>query len=79
MFEVAGKRVQKRGVCATSLLNNSGISALTIIRLKVNGMVATAIVDTGCSETILNQNFVSKNQRKCSNSTMVVTFEGNVH
>ena len=42
-------------------------------------MVATAIVDTGCSQTILNQNFLSKNQRKCLNSTKVVTFEGNVH
>ena len=42
-------------------------------------MVATAIVDTGCSKTILNQNFLSKNQHKCLNSTKVVTFEGNVH
>ena len=78
-FKVAGKRLQERGICATSLLNNSGISALTIIHLKVNGIVATAIVDTGCSKTILNQNFLSKNQHKCLNSPKVVTFEGKVH
>ena len=78
MFEVAGKRVQERGICATSLLNNSEISALTINCLKVNGMVATAIVDTGCSNTILNQNFLLKNHRKCLNSQKVVTFEGKV-
>ena len=30
-FKVVGKRAHKRGICATSLLNNSGISALTII------------------------------------------------
>ena len=58
---------------------NSGISALTIICLKVNGMVARAVVDTGCSKTILNQNFLSKNQRKYLNSPKVVTFEGKVH
>ena len=79
LFKVAVKRVQGRGICATSHLNNSGISALTIIRLKVNGMVAIAIVNTGCSKRILNQNFVSKNQRKCLNSPKVVTFEGMVH
>ena len=38
-FKVAGKRVQEQGICATLLLNNSGISVLTIIHLKVNGMV----------------------------------------
>ena len=42
-------------------------------------MVATAIVDTGCSKTILNQNFLSKNQRKCLNSPKMVTFEGKDH
>ena len=62
----------------TLLLNNSGISALTIIRLKVNGMVATAIVDMGCSKTLLNQNFLSKNQHNCLNSPKVVTFEERV-
>ena len=76
-LKVAGKQV--RGICVNSLRNNNGISALSIIQLKVNGMVATAIVDTGCSQTILNQNFLSKNQRKCLNSPKVVTFEGNVH
>ena len=39
----------------------------------------TAIIDTGCSKKILNQNFLSKNQRKCLNSPKVVTFEGKVH
>ena len=52
MFAVAGKRVQERGICATSFLNNHGISAL--FHLKVTDMVATAIVDAGCSKTILN-------------------------
>ena len=78
-LKVAGKGVQERGICATSLLHNSGISGLTIICLKVNGRVAAAIVDTGCSKTILNQNFLSKNQRKCLNSPKVVTFEEKAH
>ena len=65
-LKVAGKGVQERGICATSLLHNSGISGLTIICLKVNGRVAAAIVDT-------------KNQRKCLNSPKVVTFEGKAH
>ena len=50
MLEAAGKRLQERGICATSLLNNGGMSAVSVIRLKVNGMVATALVDTGCFE-----------------------------
>ena len=54
MLEAAGKRLQERGICATSLLNNGEMSALSVIRLKVNGMVATALVDTGCLKTILN-------------------------
>ncbi|XP_065668044.1 uncharacterized protein LOC136088283 [Hydra vulgaris] len=55
------------------------MSALSVIRLKVNGMVATALVDTGCSKTILNKKFLPKSQCRYSNSQKVVTFEGNVH
>ena len=79
MLEAAGKRLQERGICATSLLNNGGMSALSVIRLKVNGMVATALVDTGCSKTILNKKFLPKSQCRYSNSQKVVTFEGKVH
>ena len=42
-------------------------------------MVATALGHTGCSKTILNQNFLPKNLRKCLNSPKVVTFEGKGH
>ena len=76
MLEAAGKRLQERGICATSLLNSSGMSALSVIRLKVNGMVATALVDTGCSKTILNKKFLPKSQCRYSNCQKVVTFEG---
>ncbi|XP_065671658.1 uncharacterized protein LOC136089534 [Hydra vulgaris] len=55
------------------------MSALSVIRLKVNGMVATALVDTGCSKTILNKKFLPKSQCRYSNSQKVVTFEGKVH
>ncbi|XP_065645706.1 uncharacterized protein LOC136076160 [Hydra vulgaris] len=55
------------------------MSALSVIRLKVNGMVATALVDTGCSKTILNKKFLPKSKCRYSNSQKVVTFEGEVH
>ncbi|XP_065657969.1 uncharacterized protein LOC136082494 [Hydra vulgaris] len=42
-------------------------------------MVATALVDTGCSKTILNKKFLPKSQCRYSNSQKVVTFEGKVH
>ncbi|XP_065658267.1 uncharacterized protein LOC136082772 [Hydra vulgaris] len=54
------------------------MSALSVIRLKVNGMFATALVDTRCSKTILNKKFLPKSQCRYSNSQKAVTFEGKV-
>nr|XP_047129399.1 uncharacterized protein LOC124809374 [Hydra vulgaris] len=48
MLNEAEKQVRERGICDTLFLNNGGIRALSIIHLKVNGLLATAMVDADC-------------------------------
>ena len=78
MYKAAGKRGGERSVCASSLSNTRGLSALVVIQIKVDGINARAIVDTGCSTTIFLQNLVSKDQMERASDVKVTTFGGEV-
>ena len=78
MYKAARKRGGERSVCASSLSNTRGLSALVVIQIKVNGKYARAIVDTGCSTTFVFQNLVSSDQLERASDVKVTTFGGEV-
>ena len=78
MYKAARKRGGERSVCASSLSNTRGLSALVVIQIKVNGKHARAIVDTGCSTTFVFQNLVSSDQLERASDVKVTTFGGEV-
>ena len=63
---------------ASSLSNTRGLSALVAIQIKVDGKNARAIVDTGCSTTIIFQNLVLNDQLERASDVKVTTFGGEV-
>ena len=74
MYKTVGKRGGERSVCASSLSNTRGLSALVVIQIKLNGKNARAIVNTGCSTTIIFQNLVSNDQLERASDVKVTTF-----
>ena len=76
MYKAAGKRGEERSVCTNSLSNTRGLSALVVIQIKVDGKSARAVVDTGCSTTIIFQNSVSNDQLERASDVKVTTFGG---